>query len=62
MSRLEQPTLEFFFDYASPFSYLADTQLPGIAKRAGATVLYLGEVLSRRIGVSMRYQRMKEMI
>lgn len=42
-------TLEFFFDYGSPFSYLADTQLAGVARRAGATVshrpMLLGAVL-----------------
>lgn len=32
--------VEFFFDYVSPFSYLANSQLPGIAKRTGAEVLY----------------------
>lgn len=30
--------VEFFFDYGSPASYLAWTQLPGLAKRTGATV------------------------
>ena len=29
-------TLEFYFDYGSPYSYLADTQVEIIAKRAGA--------------------------
>jgi 2-hydroxychromene-2-carboxylate isomerase len=29
-------TLEFFFDYGSPYSYLADTQVEAIARRAGA--------------------------
>ena len=29
-------TLEFYFDYGSPYSYLADTQVEAIAKRAGA--------------------------
>ena len=24
--------IEFFYDYLSPFSYLADTQLPAIAR------------------------------
>jgi 2-hydroxychromene-2-carboxylate isomerase len=42
-------TLEFFFDYGSPYSYLADTQLAGLAARTGATVVYrpmlLGAVL-----------------
>jgi 2-hydroxychromene-2-carboxylate isomerase len=32
--------LEFFFDYGSPFSYLADTQLPDICARTGAQVIY----------------------
>ena len=41
--------LEFLFDYGSPFSYLANIQLPGFAKRNGATIVYrpilLGAVL-----------------
>jgi 2-hydroxychromene-2-carboxylate isomerase len=41
--------VEFFFDYGSPFSYLADTQLAALARRTGATVVYrpmlLGAVL-----------------
>jgi 2-hydroxychromene-2-carboxylate isomerase len=32
--------LEYFFDYVSPFSYLADTQLPGIVERTGAEIVY----------------------
>ncbi len=32
--------LEFFFDYVSPFSYLANSQLPGIARRTGAELVY----------------------
>jgi 2-hydroxychromene-2-carboxylate isomerase len=32
--------LEFFFDYGSPFSYLADTQLKGLAERTGARLIY----------------------
>jgi 2-hydroxychromene-2-carboxylate isomerase len=32
--------VEFFFDYGSPFSYLADTQLPALAERTGATIVY----------------------
>jgi 2-hydroxychromene-2-carboxylate isomerase len=44
-----RPLMEFFFDYGSPFSYLADTQLPGIAARTGASIVYrpmlLGAVL-----------------
>jgi len=32
--------LEFFFDYVSPFSYLANSQLPALAKRTGAELVY----------------------
>lgn len=31
-------TLEFYFDYGSPYSYLADTQVEAVAQRAGATL------------------------
>jgi 2-hydroxychromene-2-carboxylate isomerase len=41
--------VEFLFDYGSPFSYLASTQLPALAQRTGATIIYrpilLGAVL-----------------
>ena len=32
-------TVEFYFDYGSPYSYLADTQIEAIAKRTGATLV-----------------------
>ena len=32
--------VEFFFDYVSPFSYLADTQLPALLDRTGASIIY----------------------
>jgi len=32
--------LEFFFDYVSPFSYLANSQVQAIAARTGAEILY----------------------
>jgi 2-hydroxychromene-2-carboxylate isomerase len=32
--------VEFFFDYGSPYSYLADSQLPALAKRTGAEIVY----------------------
>ena len=32
-------TLEFYFDYGSPYSYLADTQVEAIAQRAGAALV-----------------------
>lgn len=33
------PRVEFFFDYGSPYSYLADALLPGIAQRNGAALV-----------------------
>jgi len=32
--------LEYFFDYVSPFSYLADSQLAGVIERTGAEIVY----------------------
>jgi len=32
--------VEFFYDYVSPFSYLASTQLPALAERTGAELVY----------------------
>jgi 2-hydroxychromene-2-carboxylate isomerase len=32
-------TLEFYYDYGSPYSYLADTQVEAIARRAGAALV-----------------------
>ena len=32
--------IEFYFDYGSPFSYLADTQLAALADRNGAELVY----------------------
>ncbi|MBW1884984.1 MAG: 2-hydroxychromene-2-carboxylate isomerase [Deltaproteobacteria bacterium] len=32
--------LEYFFDYVSPFSYLADSQLPDLLARTGAEIEY----------------------
>jgi len=34
------PRLEIFFDYVSPFSYLADSQLPALGERTGAELRY----------------------
>jgi 2-hydroxychromene-2-carboxylate isomerase len=31
---------EFFFDYGSPYSYLADSRLPALAQRTGAEIRY----------------------
>ena len=33
-------TIEFYFDYGSPTSYLAYTQLPALAERTGAEIAY----------------------
>ena len=33
-------TIEFFFDFGSPYGYLANTQLPGISARTGAQISY----------------------
>jgi 2-hydroxychromene-2-carboxylate isomerase len=40
--------LEFFFDYGSPFSYLADTQLPALAERTGAEAEGVGSLQAVR--------------
>ena len=32
-------TLEFYYDYGSPYSYLADTQVEAITERAGASLV-----------------------
>jgi 2-hydroxychromene-2-carboxylate isomerase len=32
--------LEFFFDYGSPYSYLADGQLPGLVERTGCELVH----------------------
>jgi 2-hydroxychromene-2-carboxylate isomerase len=32
--------VEFFYDYGSPYSYLADTRLPGLRKRTGCEIAY----------------------
>ena len=50
--------VEFLFDYGSPFSYLANPQIEGFAKRNGAAVTYtailLGAVQSRRPAMRRR--------
>jgi 2-hydroxychromene-2-carboxylate isomerase len=34
------PRFEYFFDYVSPYAYLADTQLPALVERSGAEIVY----------------------
>ena len=36
-----EKSVDFYFDYGSPASYLAYTQMPALAKRTGAKVNYL---------------------
>ena len=36
-----EKSVDFYFDYGSPTSYLAYTQMPGLSKRTGAKVNYL---------------------
>ncbi len=38
-------TIEFFYDYASPFSYLADMRMPDVLARTGATLVYRPAIL-----------------
>ena len=38
-------TVEFFYDYASPYSYLADCRLPQIAAYHRATIVYRPAIL-----------------
>ena len=38
-------TVEFFYDYASPYSYLADCRLPQIAAKHRATLVYRPAIL-----------------
>ncbi|HIF91818.1 MAG TPA: 2-hydroxychromene-2-carboxylate isomerase [Myxococcales bacterium] len=33
-------SVEFFFDYGSPYSYLADSRLEGLRQRTGAEIVY----------------------
>jgi 2-hydroxychromene-2-carboxylate isomerase len=37
---MERGRVEFFFDYGSPYSYLADRVLPELARRTGAEIAY----------------------
>lgn len=46
MSTSSNKTVEFYFDFSSPYSYLAATQLPELATRAGAKIEYRPFVLA----------------
>ncbi|MBK9259516.1 MAG: 2-hydroxychromene-2-carboxylate isomerase [Polyangiaceae bacterium] len=46
MSTAQSKTIEFYFDFSSPYSYLAATQLPEIAARTGAKIAYRPFVLA----------------
>ena len=41
--------VEFLFDYGSPFSYLANVQIEGFAKRNGAEVTYTPILLGANV-------------
>lgn len=45
MSASAEKVVEFYFDFSSPYSYLAATQLPDLAKRVGARIDYRPFVL-----------------
>jgi len=45
MSSTPAKTIEFWFDFGSPTTYLAHTQLPGIARDTGARVDYVPMLL-----------------
>ena len=32
--------VEFFYDYGSPYSYIANSQLPGLCERTGCRIEY----------------------
>ena len=53
---MPNPTLDFFFDYSSPFAYLGAVQVEDTAKRCGATLVYrpmLLGALFKEIGTPM---------
>ncbi len=33
-------SLQFFYDYGSPYSYLANSQLPALRERTGCEIVY----------------------
>lgn len=46
MNASANKAFEFYFDFSSPYSYLASTQLPELVKRSGAKVEYRPFVLA----------------
>lgn len=57
------PTLEFFFDYISPYSYLASTRVEAVAARTGAELrwrpFYLGGVFKATGNTSPAFNEYK---
>lgn len=51
-----RPEVEFFYDLASPYSYLAATQLAGVAERTGTTVRFVPVVLGRILAAAAAAQ------
>ncbi len=56
--------VEFYFDFGSPNSYLAHTQMSGMARRTGAEIVYrpvlLGGVFKATDNVSPAFHPLKE--
>ncbi len=46
MADSSNKTVEFYFDFSSPYSYLAATQLPDLGRRTGAKIEYRPFVLA----------------
>lgn len=63
-SQAQRLTLDFYYDLASPHSYLAATQLEGLARRTGAEIrfrpLLLGRVLAHEQGRPARLSPARE--
>lgn len=60
----QQPTLEIFFDFSSPFSYLACTQVEAVCARTGAALtwkpMFLGGVFKAIEGPMVPIQTFPE--
>ena len=52
--------VEFYFDYGSPYSYLADSQLPGLCERTGAEIVYCPMLLGGVFKATGNYSPFEE--
>jgi len=55
-------TVEFFYDYGSPFSYLADGLLPALARRHGAPLRYRPLLLGAVFKATGNHSPMQESV